>query len=142
MPQPLSHTVQNRLRNQRTTGTDPEMAIRRLSHAQGLRYRVNARPERDLRVKPDMIFTRQRLAVFIDGCFWHGCPTHFIPPTNNAEWWASKINANIARDQASREQLRSRGWRVLSIWEHEPPEEAVLRIHEALSGEPSSGPQT
>lgn len=101
--------------------TKPEMAVRRLIHANGLRYRVNARPEEDLRRTADIVFTRIKVAVFIDGCFWHGCPTHFTRPRANREFWERKIQHNIERDEETTTVLIQRGWKVLRFWEHESP---------------------
>lgn len=132
MPDPLSESVRQRFRDQRVRDTAAELAVRHAAHAAGLRYRVNTRPSSELRVKADMVFTRARVVVFIDGCFWHGCPEHFIPPKNNAEWWAAKIQANRERDTRSRNELLSRGWRVVSVWEHADPSAALNQIREAL----------
>lgn len=132
MPEPLNESVKQRFRNQRVRNTKAELAIRRAAHRAGLRYRVNFRPAAELRVNADMVFTRAKVAVFIDGCFWHGCPDHFIPPKNNAEWWAAKIQGNRDRDKRSRDDLRTLGWRVVSIWEHELPSQAVAEIRDAL----------
>lgn len=102
----------------RTTGTKPELALRRELHRRGLRYRVNVRA---LPGRPDIALTRARIAVFVDGCFWHGCPDHAVAPKANAEWWRSKLDANIARDRRTEERLRESGWLVIRAWEHENP---------------------
>ncbi len=101
--------------------TKAEIAVRQLVHAQGLRYRVNAQPEADLRRTADLLFTRVRVAVFIDGCYWHGCPEHFTMPTTNSDYWSTKIGRNQARDRETTSRLEDRGWRVLRSWEHETP---------------------
>lgn len=124
--------VHSRMVAQRTTGTAPELNVRRLLHRGGLRFRVGLRPEPDLRTTGDIVFTRKKLVVFIDGCFWHGCPTHFVPPKNNAVWWAHKIGANQARDDRNRAALRDRGWTVLSHWEHEAPELVAVEVCAAV----------
>jgi DNA mismatch endonuclease (patch repair protein) len=128
MPEPASEAVRTRFKSQRVRDTNAELSVRKAVHGMGLRYRVDAKPETDLRVRADLLFTKARVAVFIDGCFWHGCPDHFIPPKNNAEWWATKIARNRERDQASRRELTNRGWIVLSIWEHEFPGDAASVI--------------
>ncbi|MFJ4998636.1 very short patch repair endonuclease [Microbacterium sp. NPDC088619] len=107
------------MRANRGRDTGPEMQVRRLVHAAGLRYRVHARPERDLRRTVDMLFRRARVTVLIDGCFWHGCPEHHQPPKSNAAFWSDKISTNRARDAQTTDSLTRRGWLVLRFWEHE-----------------------
>ena len=114
----------------RRSETGPELRVRRLLHAAGLRYRTDYAPDREnLRCRADIVFTRRRVAVFIDGCYWHGCPEHFVPPKANARYWAGKIAANIARDRDAGERLRSLGWVVLRFWEHEEPSVVAERIN-------------
>ncbi|WEK61724.1 MAG: very short patch repair endonuclease [Candidatus Microbacterium colombiense] len=107
------------MRANRGRDTGPEMLVRRLVHGAGLRYRVSARPERDLRRTADLLFRRARVAVFLDGCFWHGCPAHHQAPKSNATFWSDKIAANRARDAQTTHVLIERGWSVLRFWEHE-----------------------
>lgn len=128
MPEPLDDQVRARMRSQRTAGTKPEIALRRILHRDGLRFRVDVRPDAGLRTRADIVFTRAKLAVYVDGCFWHGCPQHFIPPKNNAEWWAVKISKNVERDAASRQDLRELGWEVSSFWEHEDPDRVASAV--------------
>jgi DNA mismatch endonuclease, patch repair protein len=116
----------------RRRDTAPEMAIRRLVHASGLRYRVDARPLPTARHTADMIFTRARVAVFVDGCWWHGCAEHYRPPASNAGYWAAKVARNRERDQLADEALVAAGWSVIRIWEHELPEPAARRIEAAV----------
>ena len=118
----------------RRRDTGPEMAIRRLVHASGLRYRVDARPTPTARYSADMIFTRARVAVFIDGCFWHGCAEHYRAPASNTTYWAGKVTRNRERDRLANEALRSAGWTVVRVWEHEVPESAARRIEAAVRG--------
>ncbi len=106
----------------------PEMAVRRLLHAAGLRYRVAWPVPGQRRRTIDIAFTKARLAVFIDGCFWHGCPLHATSPKANAVWWAAKISTNRARDADVTGQLQELGWTVLRFWEHEDAEDVVSRI--------------
>src|SRR4051812_27525332 len=113
------------MRSNRGRDTSPELAVRRLVHAQGLRYRVNARPEPNLRRTADMVFRRARVAVFIDGCFWHGCPEHHTVAKSNATYWAEKVTANRARDLETTAALTAAGWLVLRVWEHEEPKAAA-----------------
>ena len=118
----------------------PEMAVRRLLHAAGLRYRVAWPVPGQRRRTIDIAFTRARLAVFIDGCFWHGCPLHATSPKANAAWWAEKISTNRARDADVTSQLEDMGWTVLRFWEHEEPEDVVSAIVDRLaSPDGSSG---
>lgn len=132
MPDPLNEVVRARFKSQRTRDTSPELAVRRLLHAAGFRYRVEVRADPDVRSKPDIVFRAVRVAVYIDGCFWHGCPEHFIPPKNNAEWWATKIKGNKERDRIARADLFRRGWSVLSFWEHESPAVVAAAVGRAV----------
>jgi DNA mismatch endonuclease (patch repair protein) len=101
--------------------TAPEVAVRRLLHAAGLRYRVNV-PVPDMpRRTIDIAFTKAKVAVFLDGCFWHGCPQHATHPKANAEWWRTKLDKNMARDLETTAHLTTAGWTVLRFWEHEAP---------------------
>jgi len=104
------------------------MLVRQLLHARGVRYRVDARPEPDLRCKADIIWRALRLIVFIDGCFWHGCPDHATMPRANSEWWARKLSENVRRDRRTDSELAARGWTVLRFWEHEEPAEVADAI--------------
>lgn len=113
--------------------TTPERLIRSLVHAQGFRYRVAARPLPNLRRTADLVFRPAKLAVFIDGCYWHGCPQHYVPPRTNAGYWSDKVARNIARDRDTDDQLRTAGWIVLRFWEHDPAEECALKIATTVS---------
>ena len=108
--------------------------MRRLVHAMGLRYRVNARPIATLRRTADLVFYKQRVAVFIDGCYWHGCPEHHRQPRANADYWSSKMARNRARDAATDEALLNAGWTVLRFWEHEPPAAVAEAVRLAVRG--------
>lgn len=105
-----------------------ERAIRSALHKMGFRFRIHYRAIVGTRRTIDIAFTRYRLAVFCDGCFWHGCPQHATQPKTNAEWWKEKIAANTARDHDTNTRLTGSGWSVLRIWEHEPIERAVAAI--------------
>lgn len=118
-PRPLSPAVQRRLSEQRVRDTTLELSVRRLLHARGFRYRVDAVVSERPRRRADIVFTRLKLAIFLDGCFWHQCPEHSMPPKNNSSWWAEKLRRNVARDLQTVELLETRGWRVLRFWEHE-----------------------
>ncbi|WP_309226003.1 very short patch repair endonuclease [Streptomyces lunaelactis] len=115
----------------RSRDTKPERILRRLLHAQGLRYRVAAKPLPDLRRTADIVFRPTKIAVFIDGCYWHGCTEHYVPPRTNPGYWSDKVAGNIARDRDTDRRLAEAGWTVLRFWEHESPEECastVLRV--------------
>ncbi|MGW0335416.1 very short patch repair endonuclease [Streptomyces sp. NPDC003011] len=103
----------------RSRDTKPEQLIRRLVHAQGLRYRVAARPLPDLRRTADLVFRPAKVAVFIDGCYWHGCPQHYVAPKTNQGYWSEKILRNMERDRDTDQKLTEAGWLVLRFWEHE-----------------------
>lgn len=107
------------MRSNRRRDTGPELAVRKLLHGRGLRYRVDVPLPFDRRRRADIIFPRAKLAVFIDGCFWHGCPEHYTVPATNAAFWASKREKNMARDEDTTRKLREEGWTVLRFWEHE-----------------------
>ena len=101
--------------------TRPELAVRRTVHAAGLRYRVDAKPLPDLNRRADLVFTRAKVAVFVDGCFWHGCPEHGTTARTNAAYWAAKIRGNQARDLDTDRRLVDAGWTVIRVWEHDDP---------------------
>lgn len=103
----------------RSRDTKPELIVRRCLHASGLRYRVHVRPIRDWNRRADIVFPRAKIAVFVNGCFWHGCPDHYTEPKTNAEYWAPKITRNKERDKETFTRLKSEGWLVIPIWEHE-----------------------
>ena len=99
----------------------------------GLRgYRKNYAPLKELRSKPDVVFTKQRIAIYVHGCFWHGCPDHQRKTKSNMKWWADKIKVNKQRDAASAAALEAAGWKVVRVWEHEAPNEAADRIAELV----------
>ncbi|WP_165986230.1 very short patch repair endonuclease [Streptomyces sp. YIM 98790] len=109
----------------RARDTKPEWVIRRLLHARGLRYRVAARPLPELRRTADVVFRPSRVAVFIDGCYWHGCPEHYVSPRTNPGYWSEKVARNVARDRDTDKRLTEAGWLVLRFWEHESSEECA-----------------
>lgn len=114
------------MRAQKQTGTAAELALRRAVWARGLRYRVDARlPLPYLRRRADLLFLGARVAVFVDGCYWHHCPQHGTRPKSNAEWWAEKLASNVRRDRDTDEQLRAIGWESLRMWEHDDPSETA-----------------
>lgn len=115
-------------RANRSRDTSPELRLRRELHRRGLRYRVHRRPERDIRVTADILFGPAKVAVFVDGCFWHRCPDHCVMPKGNAAWWDAKLQANQERDRRNDDTLRAHDWRVVRVWEHEDPQSAADRI--------------
>ena len=112
--------------------TKPELAVRRLLHARGLRYRVNAKPEPDLQRTADVLFSRWKVAVFVDGCYWHGCPQHYRAPRTNAGFWEAKVTRNRERDAETTRLLEERGWSVLRFWAHLDPEHVAEVVEEAV----------
>jgi DNA mismatch endonuclease (patch repair protein) len=114
--------------------TRPELLVRSLVHRRGLRYRISARPLPGLRRTADLVFRPTRVAVFIDGCYWHGCPTHYKEPKTNTDYWRAKIAGNRIRDRQTDELLSEAGWLVLRFWEHEDPNEIADAIASAVEG--------
>ena len=112
--------------------TRPELAVRSLLHRRGLRYRTNARPLPGLRRTADVVFTRAKVAVFVDGCYWHGCPQHCRPASRNSAFWADKIATNAARDRETDSSLSDAGWLPLRFWEHEPAEIVADAVEQAV----------
>ncbi|MFY7064677.1 very short patch repair endonuclease [Nocardiopsis changdeensis] len=112
--------------------TKPEMALRSLLHAKGLRYRVDASPLKGVRRRADVIFPKDKVAIFVDGCFWHGCSQHLRPAKKNAEAWAAKIEGNKVRDADTNELLRAAGWTVIRFWEHEDSKRAADTVEQVL----------
>ena len=130
-PNPL---VSARMQAVRRRDTDEEMRLRRVLHRRGLRYRVDAAIPGIPRMRPDVVFMGFQVAVFVDGCFWHGCPLHATESKRNSEWWRAKIAANVARDRRHDEALTDAGWLVLRFWGHEDMEHAadvVAKVVEA-----------
>lgn len=108
--------------------TKPEVALRSAVHAAGLRYRVSTRPLSDLRRTADLVFPKAKVAVFLDGCFWHGCPDHHTVAATNPKFWAEKVEGNRLRDRDTDRRLAEAGWTSIRVWEHEDPAEAAQRI--------------
>lgn len=119
----------------RRRDTTPELRLRRELHRRGLRYRVDI-PVRagDVLTRPDLVFTRARVAVFVDGCFWHRCPEHGLDPRANRAYWKPKLEANVARDARANAALTQGGWFVVRIWEHEDVGEAAARVEAVVRG--------
>lgn len=123
-PVPKSAMVTAQMSRMPRRDTGPEMLIRRELHARGMRFRLHM----NLPGRPDIALTRARLAVFVDGCFWHRCFEHGTLPKNNREWWSKKLDATVARDRRKDNALSALGWNVLHVWEHEPVTDACDRI--------------
>jgi DNA mismatch endonuclease (patch repair protein) len=140
-PHPLNPGRSANMRANRRTDTKPEMALRRALHRQGFRYRKDFRIDLDgARVRPDIAFTARRVAVFVDGCFWHVCPEHGTKPANNTWYWGPKLTRNVERDRTADQALEAAGWRVVRIWEHVPLDAAVAAVVAAVGSLPSHAP--
>ncbi|GAA1930817.1 very short patch repair endonuclease [Streptomyces sodiiphilus] len=139
MPDPSSPGVSARMSRQANRNTTPELAVRRLLHAAGYRYRLHhpvpGMPRRSI----DIAFPGPRVAVFLDGCFWHGCPEHATHPKANSEWWRTKLDRNISRDLETTENLVAAGWTVLRFWEHEVPEDVAAQVARTVTERRVSG---
>ncbi|MGH3266626.1 MAG: very short patch repair endonuclease [Trebonia sp.] len=123
------------MRGNRRSDTKPEMALRVALHAMGYRYRKDFRLDLPLRrVRPDIAFTSRKVAVFVDGCFWHACPDHGSRPKSNDWYWSPKLAKNVERDRAADEALAQAGWTVVRLWEHVPLAEAVDTVVAAVGG--------
>ncbi|MEV4293929.1 very short patch repair endonuclease [Microbispora rosea] len=123
-----SEAVRASMRANRSRDTEPELALRRAVHALGLRYRVATRPLPELRRTADLVFTKAKVAVFMDGCFWHGCPEHHTIAVRHGDYWKQKVSRNRARDVDTDQRLAEAGWLPVRIWEHEDPSTAALKI--------------
>jgi DNA mismatch endonuclease, patch repair protein len=139
-PRPSSAARSANMRANRRSDTGPEMALRRALHRRGYRYRKDYRLDLAMgaRVRPDIAFTARRVAVFVDGCFWHACPEHGSRPAANTWYWEPKLKRNVERDRAADAALAAAGWQVVRVWEHESVEAALSAVTEALrrSGDP------
>lgn len=131
-PGSTSLAASRRLSQLQRRDTAPELAVRRLLHAAGYRYRVAFPVPGQRRRTIDIAFTGARVAIFIDGCFWHGCPAHGTSPRSNSEWWRMKLAANRARDRTTEELLATIGWTYLRFWEHEDPVDVTSSIIEQI----------
>ncbi|MBB3571131.1 very short patch repair endonuclease [Rhizobium sp. BK491] len=131
---PSSHEASLRMARVRQKGTDVELSLRKELHARGLRYRLQVPLLTKPRRVADIVFPRAKLAVFVDGCFWHGCPEHASWPKSNAQFWCDKIETNRARDADTDRRLSASGWRVIRVWAHERPGEAAERIESVVRG--------
>lgn len=130
---PLDANVSTRMRANHRRDTRPERRVRSLLHARGLRFRVDhGLVAGDVRVRPDVVFTRARLVLFIDGCFWHACPIHGNQPQRNRGYWAPKLIRNAERDRRVTHALEGDGWLVVRAWEHEDASDVADRVSRAV----------
>lgn len=131
--QPSSQQASRRMAKVRQKDTGTEMALRKELHRRGLRYRVDYTVLKQPRRVADVVFPGLKIAIFVDGCFWHGCPVHATWPKQNAEFWRQKIETNRLRDVDTNSRLLDTGWTVLRFWEHEPPIEAADAVEQAVA---------
>ena len=132
-PVPTSPAASATMRANRRTDTTPEVAVRSLLHRAGYRFRKDHPIKLGaLRVRPDIVFLRQMVAIFIDGCFWHSCPEHGAVPQSNSVYWSVKLAHNVNRDKLVDAALKLAGWNPIRIWEHVPPWNAVVQVENAL----------
>lgn len=121
------------MQGNRSSETRPEVALRSELHRRGLRFRKHQQVVVGLRCRPDIIFSRAKLAVFVDGCFWHQCPLHRTDPRTNSAYWTAKLDRNVARDRRNDAELEAAGWQVVRVWEHESICSAADRVGAALA---------
>lgn len=133
-PPASSDAVRQRMRATKRVDTPAELALRSALHRRGLRFMVNRTIPGAGKTKPDIVFSKARVAVFVDGCFWHRCPQHCSIPKTNSAWWEEKLDGNVARDRRHDETLRQAGWMVIRVWEHEELEAVAERIQRAVRG--------
>jgi DNA mismatch endonuclease (patch repair protein) len=134
-PHPANAGRSANMRANRRADTKPELALRRALHALGYRYRKDYRLDlaAGVRVRPDIVFTARKVAVFVDGCFWHCCPEHGSRPAANTWYWEPKLRRNVDRDRAADAALDQAGWTVIRFWEHESIEVAVAHVADVLA---------
>lgn len=131
-PAPSSYAALQRMQAAKPRDTAPEKALRSALFRKGLRFRVDAKPIKEFNRKSDIIFRSAKVAVFVDGCFWHGCPIHGTQAKANAEFWRNKIKQNRLRDLDTSEKLKKAGWKVVRVWEHENPEKVAEKVLELV----------
>ncbi len=140
VPAPTSARAAAVMRGNRRRDTSPELSLRRVLHARGLRFRVDlAVLAGSRRVRPDVVFPRRRVAVFVDGCFWHGCPEHFVRAKSHSDYWDAKLAHNAARDRSDEQALQLQGWTVIRVWSHEDPALAADRVQQSVGKAMAAG---
>lgn len=132
-PKSSSQAASNRMRASKSRDTTPEKSLRKELHKRGLRYRIDARPIMELNRRADIVFRSAKVAIFVDGCFWHGCPKHGTQAKANAKFWKAKIRRNQERDAETNQLLKKTGWKVIRVWEHEKPEKASGKIYKIVT---------
>ncbi|MBB4766692.1 very short patch repair endonuclease [Amorphoplanes digitatis] len=133
-PRPLNEGRSRNMQANRRTDTKPEVRLRAALHKLGYRFRKDLRVDLDgARVRPDIAFTRKRIAVFVDGCFWHLCPEHGRKPKVNDWYWGPKLQRTVERDLAATAALQAAGWTVVRVWEHVPVDTAVEEVERAIT---------
>jgi DNA mismatch endonuclease (patch repair protein) len=124
-PKSRSSAVRNVMLANRGVDTGPEKRLRSIVHKAGLRYAIDVRPEADINRRADLVFRSAKVAVFVHGCFWHGCPLHYKTPKSNKPYWSDKVSRNRERDEETKRLLRRRGWKVIVFWEHQSPQSSA-----------------
>lgn len=132
-PPASSPAVRSVMQGNRASDTRPEVALRSELHRRGLRFRKHHSPVAGLRCRGDVVFPRERVVVFCDGCFWHRCPEHGNDPRINSPYWLAKLARNVARDRRNDAELAAAGWAVVRVWEHEDPSVAAETVAELVS---------
>jgi DNA mismatch endonuclease (patch repair protein) len=135
-----SPAIRRTMQSNRGRDTGPEIALRSALHQLGLRFRKNLliRTASGVKVRPDVVFTKARVAIFVDGCFWHCCPDHATTPRRNGKFWRAKLQANVNRDRRVDQALSADGWQLLRVWEHESPIVAAASVKAMLDSHPIS----
>lgn len=132
-PAATNQGVSIRMRANRRRDTKPEVAARSALHRRGLRFRVDHPIDVGSKlIRPDIVFTRKKIAVFVDGCFWHQCPAHGSMPRTNVDYWLPKLERNVRRDRLDDGLLRTAGWIAVRAWEHESAEQVAQRVIKAI----------
>lgn len=131
-PKPSSKAALRRMKAAKPRDTAPEKALRSSLHKLGLRFRIDVKPIKELNRRADIVIRTVKVAVFVDGCFWHGCPIHGTQAKANAEFWSMKIKQNQERDKDTVNQLEAAGWKVIRVWEHEDKDEIAKEIYEIV----------
>jgi len=129
---PSSDSALKRMRAVKPRDTAPEIALRSALFHRRLRYRIDVKPIKEFNRRADISFKSVKVVVFVDGCFWHGCPIHGTQAKANAEFWKNKIKQNQIRDEDTNKRLKKAGWRVIRVWEHENPEKAAAKIYNII----------
>lgn len=140
-PSASSPYALQRMRRQRRRDTKPEVELRSQLHRHGLRFRIDRQVLPGVKRRADIVFGPSKVAVFVDGCFWHCCPEHGTWPSVNAQWWADKLDRNVRRDRETDEALKAVNWAVLRVWEHEDMTDAAMRITDTVKARRHSAPR-